>query len=93
MAHEPGSVPMSTFSIRIPTATKEQIDTLARALRRSRNFLLAEAVERYVQLQAQQLAHITEGLSDLEAGRVHAHEEIEELVRDFERLAQDSTAP
>ena len=80
---------MSTFSIRIPSATKERIEKLARATRRSRNFVLSEAIDGYLDLQARQIAHIQEGLDDLEVGREHPHEEIEELVRDFERLAAE----
>jgi hypothetical protein len=37
--------------------------------------------------KARQIAHIEDGLVDLDAGRVHTHEEIEDLVRGFERLA------
>ncbi len=86
MANEPNAALMSTCSIRIPTDTKERIDTLAHSLRRSRNFLLTEAIEQYLEMQARQIAHIEEGLADVEAGRVHTHEEMEDLVREFERL-------
>lgn len=89
MAQRTTTGPMSTFSIRIPTATKERIESLARATRRSRNFVLSEAIDSYLELQARQIAHIQEGLDDLDAGRTHAHDEIEELVRDFERLATE----
>lgn len=87
MASRTNHVAMSTFSIRIPTATKERIERLAQATRRSRNFVLSEAIDSYLEIQARQIARIEEGLADLEEGRVHTHEEIEELVRDFERLA------
>lgn len=89
MSNELGTVPMSTVSIRIPTSTKERVDDLAHAMWRSRDFLLVEAIEQYLELQARHLAHIEEGIADLEAGRVHTHEEMQDLVRDFERLAQD----
>jgi len=93
MANEPSVASMSTFSIRIPTDTKERIDTLARSLQRSRNFLLTEAVERYLEMQARQIAHIEEGLADLEAGRVHTHEEMKDLVREFERFSAEDKGP
>ncbi len=86
MANQPNAAAMSTCSIRIPTDTKERIDALAHSLRRSRNFLLTEAVERYLEMQARQIAHIEEGLADVEAGRVHTHDEMKDLVREFERL-------
>ena len=93
MASETDNVPMSTFSIRIPTATKERIEQLAQATQRSPDFLVAEAVESYLTLQAQQIAHIKDGLADLDAGGVHTHEEIEGLVREFERLADEEASP
>lgn len=49
-----------------------------------------EAVDRYLELQARHIAHIEKGLADLDAGRVHSHDEIKELVRDFERMAESS---
>ena len=92
MASEIDKVPMSTVSIRIPTATKERIERLAQATRRSPDFLVSEAVESYLELQSRQIAHIEEGLADLDAGRVHTHEEIEDLVREFERLAGEEAS-
>ena len=92
MASETDKVPMSTFSVRIPTATKERIERLAQATRRSPDFLVSEAVESYLELQSRQIAHIEEGLADLDAGRVHTHEEIEGLVREFERLADEEAS-
>lgn len=89
MHNDSQAEPMSTFSIRIPTATKERVDILAQALHRSRNYVLAEAVERYLELQIRQIAHIEEGLADLDAGRVHTHEEILDLIREFERPTND----
>jgi predicted transcriptional regulator len=93
MASDTDNVPMSTFSIRIPTATKERIEQLAQVTQRSPDFLVAEAVESYLKLQARQVAHIEDGLADLDAGRVHTHEEIEDLVREFERLADEEASP
>jgi predicted transcriptional regulator len=63
MAGETDNVPMSTFSVRIPTAAKERIERLAQATQRSPDFLVSEAVESYLKLQAQQIAHIEDGLS------------------------------
>ena len=93
MASATDNVPMSTFSIRIPTATKARIEQLAQATQRSPEILIAEAVESYLKLQARQIGHIEDGLADLDAGRVHTHEEIEDLVREFERLADEEASP
>jgi predicted transcriptional regulator len=64
-----------------------------KALRLSPDFLVAEAVECYLKLQVRQIAHIEDGLADRDAGRVHTHEEIEDLVREFERLADEEASP
>jgi RHH-type transcriptional regulator, rel operon repressor / antitoxin RelB len=92
MAGETDDVPMSTVSIRNPMATKVRIERLAQATQRSPDFLASEAVESYLTLQPQQIAHIEDGLADLDAGRVHTHEEIENLVREFDRLADEEAS-
>jgi predicted transcriptional regulator len=92
MAGETDSVPMSTVSVRILSATKERIERLAQATQSAPGFLVSEVVESYLTRQPQQIAHIEDGLADLDAGRVHTHERIEDLVRAFERLADEEAS-
>jgi predicted transcriptional regulator len=75
-----------------PQIAHDQVDALARSLRRSRNSLLTEAVERYLEMQKRQIAHIEDGLADLEAGRVHTHKDMKDLVREFERMAHQDAS-
>ena len=53
----------ANFSIRLPQETKDKIDTLARAMGRPRNYLIAEAIERYIQQESWQIAEIPKRLS------------------------------
>jgi predicted transcriptional regulator len=72
-----------------PSAT-EALDTLARELDRSRAWIVAKAVERYVAEELEFIAFIKEGEADLDAGRTVSHEE---LVREIvERRAKREAA-
>jgi len=55
------------------------VDRLARELDRSRAWIVARAIERYVSEELEFIEFIKEGEADLEAGRVHSQEEMEAL--------------
>jgi RHH-type transcriptional regulator, rel operon repressor / antitoxin RelB len=63
---------MSTlFSFRIDDALKEKLGSLAEATQRSKSFLAAEAIQRYVEEEAWQVSEIMEGAKQArEAGTV-----------------------
>lgn len=52
------------------------LDRLAEATGRSRNYHLNEALKGYLAEQGWQIAHIREGLADLDAGRTTSHEDV-----------------
>ena len=56
------------MTIRLTPETREKLDVLARDTKRSRSYLASEAIERYVNLNAWQVAHITQALAEDEAG-------------------------
>ena len=66
----------ANFSIRLPRETKDKIDTLARAMGRPRNYLIAEAIERYIQEESWQIAEIQAGIAEDDAGLGVPHEEV-----------------
>ncbi len=66
----------SVLSVRLNAQTKAKLEALAKASRRSRSFLAAEAIENYVAAETWQLEEIKAGLSDLEAGRTVDHEDV-----------------
>jgi len=70
-------MPTNTFSIRMADEKIHRLDTMAEAMNRTRNHLINEAVDAYITEQAWQIAHIQEGLADLDAGRMAPQDEVE----------------
>jgi predicted transcriptional regulator len=56
------------LSIRLQTDVREEVDRLARVNRRSRNFIINEAVSRYVTQQAEFVADITAASAQADKG-------------------------
>jgi predicted transcriptional regulator len=71
----------TTMTIRVPVETKTMLDKLSRDTRRSRSFLAAEAVTRYVETEAEIVAGIVRGLEDVKAGRTIPHDEAMKRLR------------
>ena len=57
-----------TFSVRIPPELRQELDQLATLIERSRNWLIAEAIEQYLEVQRWQLDVIRKRLAEAEAG-------------------------
>jgi RHH-type transcriptional regulator, rel operon repressor / antitoxin RelB len=66
----------ATITARLDLQTKEKLENLAKATRRSRSFLVAEAVRAYVEDQAWQLKAIQEGLRQADAGEFAGEDEV-----------------
>jgi predicted transcriptional regulator len=73
----------STLSIRLNTRTKAKLDALAKASRRSKSFLAAEAIEAFVAAEAWQLGEMEAGIKDLEANRVVDHAEVRQWLQSW----------
>ena len=76
------------FSVRIADDTLDEIDTLAKAKTRSRNFVVAEAIEHYLAEERRWTARIKEGLAAAEAGDFASEGEVAALFESFERHAR-----
>ncbi len=72
----------ANFSVRLPEATKEKVDALAKAMGRPRNYLIAEAVERYIAEESWQIAEIQAGIAEDDAGLGIPHDEVMRDVYD-----------
>jgi RHH-type transcriptional regulator, rel operon repressor / antitoxin RelB len=59
-----------TFSVRIPPELRQELDQLATITERSRNKLVAEALEQYLELQRWQIETVRERLAEAESGDV-----------------------
>ncbi len=66
----------ANFSVRLPEETKEKIDALAKALGRPRNYVIAEAVERYIKEEAWQIEEIQAAIAEDDADLVVPHDDV-----------------
>jgi len=66
----------TTLTIRVPLAVKEQLNQLAEATHRSKSWLAAEALSRYVELNAWQVAETRQGLEEAEHKDFATEEEV-----------------
>jgi predicted transcriptional regulator len=64
----------ATVSIRLTPAIKRELNRLAKATGRSANYLVADAIEIYLQEQQRQLESIRRGFAEIEAGHYIPHE-------------------
>ncbi len=65
-----------TVSFRLPPDMKHRIDLLAKATRRSKTFVIEEAITNYLNLNEWQVQSILEGLKEVEAGATTPHETV-----------------
>ncbi|MGL4488333.1 MAG: CopG family ribbon-helix-helix protein [Rhizobiaceae bacterium] len=65
-----------TFSVRLSDTVKSQVDELARLSKRSRSYIVQEAIASYVQDRAAYLREIDEAVLSAEIGVAHSGEQI-----------------
>jgi predicted transcriptional regulator len=58
----------AVLTIRLNSTTKEKLDKLAFATNRSKSFLAAEAINRYLEIEAWQISEIEKSLLEADAG-------------------------
>lgn len=69
---------MSTIlTLRVKNELKEKLESLAESTQRSKSFLATEALERYIELESWQVAHIKKGMKQAEQGQVLSGEEMD----------------
>lgn len=65
-----------TASIRMDDEKLARIDSLAKAMNRSRAWVINEAVERYLDYEEWFIQQVQEGLKEAQAGNLFDHEEM-----------------
>ena len=70
----------TTLTVRMSTDLKTRLEALAKATRRSKSFLAAEAIAAFVELNAWQVDAIRQGLKAADRGELIAQQEIETWV-------------
>jgi predicted transcriptional regulator len=76
---------MTAFTVRLPDATANKLEKLARKVDRSRAYVAVEAIEDYVARQEWQLAEIEAGLAEAEHGEFASDEEMARVVAKYVR--------
>lgn len=64
------------ITIRTDKDTVNAIDALADAMDRSRNYVVNQAIQQYLDANAWQVERIKEGLADARAGRVFSADDV-----------------
>jgi RHH-type rel operon transcriptional repressor/antitoxin RelB len=78
----------STLSIRLNSHTKSKLEALAKASRRSKSFLAAEAIEAFVAAESWQLSEIEGGVKDLDAGHAVEHQEVRSWMQSWGKKSE-----
>jgi predicted transcriptional regulator len=70
----------TTLTLRIDETLKSKLESLAEATQRSKSFLAAAALERYITEESWQLAEIKEGMRQAAAGLVISGEDMDKWL-------------
>lgn len=71
-----------TISFRMDSDKVDALDKIAATMQRDRSFLLNEAVDAYLEWNAEFEYSVLQGLKDARAGRVVKHEEVLRMMAD-----------
>ena len=77
------------FTVRIPPEKQRQLDALAQVLDRSRNWVVSDAIDQYLDVQAWQIEQIRHGVEEADRGELVPHEEVSTEARAKVRKARD----
>ena len=71
------------LTLRLESKTNKRLGQLARSLDRSRSWLVAEAIEKYLDDNRWQVEAIEEGVRDADAGLLVPHGDVEKWVKSW----------
>ena len=74
-----------TVSFRIESDKLSALDALADSLDRDRTYLLAEAVQAYLETQQWQLEEIRAGIAEADSGKVIDHRKVKAMAARWRR--------
>jgi predicted transcriptional regulator len=77
------------FTVRIPPEKQRQLDALAQVLERSRNWVVSDAIDQYLDVQAWQIEQIQHGAEEADRGELVPHDEVRAEARAKIRKARD----
>jgi RHH-type transcriptional regulator, rel operon repressor / antitoxin RelB len=76
------------FTLRLDDKLTGKLDKLARATRRSRSFLAAEAIRDYLALNSWQIEEIHKALSEADRGEFATETEVRRVAKKWSRRAR-----
>jgi RHH-type transcriptional regulator, rel operon repressor / antitoxin RelB len=76
------------LTLRLDGALTGKLDKLARATRRSRSFLAAEAIRDYVALNSWQIEEIHKALTEADRGEFATESEVKRVAKKWARRAR-----
>ena len=73
----------SVLTLRLNNETKDKLDKLANATQRSKSFLAAEAINRYLEIEAWQIAEIEQAVIEAEQGDFASDAQVNALAAKY----------
>ncbi len=73
----------STVSARLNSNVAEKLDKLAKATNRSKSFLAAEAIEKYIDEQSWQIEAINEGVKEADKGNFASDKKVQQVFKKY----------
>jgi predicted transcriptional regulator len=83
----------TSLSFRVPKAKAERLEQLAGAMDRPKSWLLQQALDAYLEVQAWHIAHIEQGRRELCEGKGIAHEDVVRWVEGWTAGDDDEISP
>jgi len=73
----------AVLTLRLNADTKNKLDQLANATHRSKSFLAAEAISRYLELEAWQISEIESSIKEADNGDFASSEQLSKLANKY----------
>lgn len=81
--HPEDHMESSVLTLRLSAKTKNQLEKLATATNRSKSFLAAEAIERYLELEAWQVKEIKQALKEADAAEFASDKDLAKAIKKY----------
>ncbi|HCO57295.1 MAG TPA: CopG family transcriptional regulator [Burkholderiales bacterium] len=73
----------SVLTLRVSNKTKTKLNKLAEATQRSKSYLAAEAIERYLEVEAWQIKEIKQAVKEANIGDFVSDDEFKEITKKY----------
>lgn len=73
----------SVLTLRVSNKTKTKLNKLAEATQRSKSYLAAEAIERYLEVEAWQIKEIKQAVKEADIGDFVSDDEFKKITKKY----------